>query len=52
VKAAVSKQIERLQEDIAEAEEEDRPEPLSSGDSFPRDASAVARDQTTDDDVR
>ena len=47
-----SKEIHRLQEDIAEAEEEEHSESLSSGDSFPSDAAAMTYDTTTDDDVR
>ena len=47
-----SGRIRRLQEDIAEAEEEDRSESLSSGDSFPNDAAVTNYDRTTDDDVR
>jgi len=41
-----------LQEDIAEAEEEEHSEALSSGESFSRDAAMMAHDSTTDDDVR
>jgi len=47
-----SKEIRRLQEDIAEAEEEEHSESLSSGDSFRSDDAAMAYDSTTDDDVR
>ena len=47
-----SKEVRRLQEDIAEAEEEEHSESLSSGDSFPSSAAAVTYDSTTDDDVR
>jgi hypothetical protein len=41
-----------VQEDIAEAEEEEHSESLSSGESFSSDATAMAHDGTTDDDVR
>lgn len=47
-----SQEIRQLQEDISEAEEEEHSESLSSGDSFPSDAAAMAHDSTTDDDVR
>lgn len=47
-----SKEIRRLQEDIAEAEEEEHSESLSSGESFVSDAAAERYDGTTDDDVR
>jgi hypothetical protein len=47
-----TKEIRRLQEDIAEAEEEEHSESLSSGESFSRDAAMMAHDSTTDDDVR
>ena len=47
-----SKEIRRLQEDIAEAEEEEHSESLRSGDSFRSDDAAMAYDSTTDDDVR
>jgi hypothetical protein len=47
-----TKEIRRLQEDIAEAEEEEHSESLSSGESFSSDAAVMAHDSTTDDDVR
>ena len=47
-----SKEIRRLQEDIAEAEEEEHSETLSSGNSFPSDSATMSNDSTTDNDIR